>query len=264
MPLNFFITGLPKAGKTTLLRTIIKSLRAGGLYVGGFISPDEKHSGRRTGFMVQDIETGKTDVLALMNSDGPKVSKYHVDIGSFESVAMISLSDFQKYDVVVIDEIGPMETKSTVFMDALDDLLDSGTPLVASLHEDMADRYAPLGTVFEIDETNREQVSKDILAAVARIPKKAQREAQKHQEKMKKERESENRPRKQANAKTAASRAEPKKKAVAGKANARKKGKAARRQSKTKAAKSRNREEPGNLESPKRGVVRQIRELLGF
>src|SRR5271157_4992112 len=109
MPQNFFITGLPKAGKTTLLRTLIKDLKARGFYVGGFLSPEEKHSGKRTGFLVQDIETGKTDSLASLDRDGPKVSKYHVDIGAFETIAMISLSEFKKYDVIIIDEIGPME-----------------------------------------------------------------------------------------------------------------------------------------------------------
>ncbi len=173
MPQNFFITGLPKAGKTTLLRTLIKDLRARGLYVGGFLSPEETHSGKRTGFLVQDIETGKTDTLASLDRDGPKVSKYHVDIGSFETIAMISLSEFRKYDVIIIDEIGPMETKSSVFLDALDEIFSASTPLIASLHEDMVDNFAARGKVFEIDESNRQQVYDDIIDEIKSISKKA-------------------------------------------------------------------------------------------
>ena len=173
MPQNFFITGLPKAGKTTLLRTLIKDLKARGFYVGGFLSPEEKHSGKRTGFLVQDIETGKTDSLASLDRDGPKVSKYHVDIGAFETIAMISLSEFKKYDVIIIDEIGPMETKSSVFLDALDEIFSASIPLIASLHEDMVDNYAAQGKVFEIDDSNRQQVYDDLLEEIKSISKKA-------------------------------------------------------------------------------------------
>jgi nucleoside-triphosphatase len=173
MSQNFFITGLPKAGKTTLLRMLIKDLKTRGLFVGGFISPEEKRSGKRTGFLVQDIESGKIDTLASLDRDGPKVSKYHVDIGSFETIAMLSLSDFQKYDVIIIDEIGPMETKSTVFLDALDEIFSSSTPLIASLHEDMVGNYASRGKVFEIDDSNRQQVYDDIIEEIKSISKKA-------------------------------------------------------------------------------------------
>jgi nucleoside-triphosphatase len=270
MPRNLFITGLPKTGKTTLLLTIIKELRSRGLYVGGFISPDESRSGKRTGFMVQDIESGKTDMLAMMDSDGPKVSKYHVDIGSFETIAMMSLTDFQRYDVIIIDEIGPMETKSSVFLDALDAVLDSSTPLIASLHEDLVDRFAPLGTVFEIGQDNRQQVYKDILDQIATIPKKkAQMEM---------------RPKAPTKAKKAPAIQSKKTKAPAKKRKPAKspkrvakkpaKRKPANRGKKQKAApaKKSEKEKPTlgkalDAEKPahhKRGVVHKIKDLLGF
>ena len=173
MPQNYFITGLPKAGKTTLLRSAIEDLKGRGLYVGGFISPEEKRSGKRTGFLVSDIESGKSGVLADLNCDGPKVSKYHVDIKSFEGIALMSLADFEKYDVVIIDEIGWMETKSRKFLDALDKILDSPTPLVASLHEDFVDKFDVYGKVYELSESNREQVYNDLIGEIKAITKKA-------------------------------------------------------------------------------------------
>jgi nucleoside-triphosphatase len=175
MPQNFFITGLPKAGKTMLLRRLIKALKAQGLKVGGLISPEDKHHGTRTGFYVKDIGTGGIARLADMNSDGPKVSKYHVDVKSFESVAVPAMEGFEGYDVVIIDEIGPMELKSMKFADLLDRILDSDTPLIASLHEDFAARYVVNGDVILLAENNREAVYDELLESVRSIRKKTEK-----------------------------------------------------------------------------------------
>ncbi|MFH0884274.1 MAG: nucleoside-triphosphatase [Candidatus Micrarchaeota archaeon] len=173
MPQNFFITGLPKAGKTGLLRRLIKALKDRGLKVGGLISPEEKHHGTRTGFYVKDIGTGRIARLAEINADGPKVSKYHVDVKSFESVAVPAMEGFEGYDVVIIDEVGPMELKSAKFADLLDRILDSDTPLIASLHEDLAARYVVNGEVILLAENNREAVYDELLESIRSIGKKA-------------------------------------------------------------------------------------------
>jgi nucleoside-triphosphatase len=173
MPQNFFITGLPKSGKTGLLRRLIKALKARGLKVGGLISPEEKHHGTRTGFYVKDIGTGRIARLAEMNADGPKVSKYHVDVKSFESVAVPAMEGFDGYDVVIIDEVGPMELKSAKFADLLDRILDSDTPLIASLHADLASRYVVNGDVILLAENNREAVYDELLESIGSIGKKA-------------------------------------------------------------------------------------------
>ena len=66
MPRNYFITGMPKAGKTALLRRLIKALKAKGLRVGGLISPEERHHGTRTGFYVKDVASGKIARLGIL------------------------------------------------------------------------------------------------------------------------------------------------------------------------------------------------------
>lgn len=166
MQRNFFVTGLPKAGKTTLLRRIVNDLRGLGVRVGGFISPEEKHHGTRTGFYVQDIDTGKIARLADVNADGPKVSKYHVDIKSFESVAMPALERAAKCDAVIIDEIGRMELKSVRFAERLDGILESKTPLIASLQSDYVEQYGAYGDVLYLTGTNHEDVHAELLGKI--------------------------------------------------------------------------------------------------
>jgi nucleoside-triphosphatase len=163
MPHNYFITGEPKAGKTTLLKEIVRELRDKGLRVGGFVSPEERHHGTRTAFYVMDVESGRQETLASVDGDGPKVSKYHVDVKSFESVAVPAMERFDEYDVLVIDEIGRMEMKSAAFVRLLDQVLESRTPLIATLHRDYVDRYAQAGEVFELLGNNREAVFTTLL-----------------------------------------------------------------------------------------------------
>ncbi len=177
MPQNFFITGEPKAGKTTLLKEIVKDLKGSGLRVGGFVSPEERHHGTRTAFYVMDVESGRVEPLASVKGDGPKVSKYHVDVKSFESIAVPAMGRVEEYDVFVIDEIGRMEMKSRKFAQLLEAVFESHTPLIASLHQDYLDKFAPTGEIVELTFDNRN-------AAYVRLLRKAKEAFVKKKEKL--------------------------------------------------------------------------------
>ncbi|MEW6722467.1 MAG: nucleoside-triphosphatase, partial [Candidatus Micrarchaeota archaeon] len=163
MPQNFFVIGEPKAGKTTLLKEVIAELKKKGLKVGGFISPEERHHGTRTAFYVMDVDTGKKAELANVKGDGPKVSKYHVNVKSFEGIALPCMEKADSYDVFVIDEIGIMELKSAKFADKLDELIDSHVPLVAALHKDFVKWYGPAGELMELSVSSRQAVATRLL-----------------------------------------------------------------------------------------------------
>ncbi|MEM4720171.1 MAG: NTPase [Candidatus Bilamarchaeaceae archaeon] len=170
MPNNFFITGLPKSGKTTLLMKLIDELKKQGKKVGGFLTPEQKEHGSREGFLVKDIDTGKSAVLAVLGGSGPKVGKYGVNIKDFEGIALLSMKKVDKYDVFVIDEIGKMEMKSKKFVEMLDKVFESKTPVIASIGEDFLTAYAHQGEIFVLTPTNREGVFLEILHKTSKIP----------------------------------------------------------------------------------------------
>lgn len=172
MPNNYFISGMPKSGKTTLLRKLVEKMKTHGLRVGGFITPDKKIHGTRTGFVVEDIETGMQETLAATNINGPKVAKYHVDINAFDTLVVPILQNASKYDVVVIDEIGRMEMKSTKFGELLADLLESNTPLLASLHRDYIEDYGVWGEVQMLTPSNRGELYLNLLGKVMEYARK--------------------------------------------------------------------------------------------
>lgn len=254
MPQNFFVTGMPKSGKTTIIRKVVEELKKRGLRVGGFISPEETEHGTRKGFHVQDIETGKVATLASMDADGPRVSKYHVDIKSFESIAVPSMENVDVYDVFVVDEIGRMELKSRKFLDLLDKVFESPIPVIASLHRDYVERYGVQGEVMILTLTNREAVFLDLIkkttdAYILKKPRKAKPGKKAAKPKPKR-----------AGRKKARKKARPRKKAKPAK-RARPKEK----KEKPAPAKEEKKEKPEE-EKPKkrRGIVHSVRDLIGF
>jgi len=234
MPMNFFITGTPKTGKTTLLTRLVEDLRKKGLKIGGFISPDEAEHGTREGFYVEDIETGKRAALASITGNGPKVSKYFVKIKSFESVAVPAMKKVDEYDVFILDEIGRMEMKSSKFVDLLDDVFDSPTPVIAIINEDYVEKYGFAGETMILTETNREAVYLELINKTTEAyTKKKVKKAPKAKE------------------------PKPKAKRKAKKAKPKKKKPAAKKEAPVKA-------EPEKKPAKKKGLFGKIAEALGF
>lgn len=240
MPQNYFVTGMPKTGKTTIVKRVVKELQGRGLRVGGFLSPEKKQHGTRTGFEVEDIETGKTAMLASVKPPGPKVSKYHVKTRSFEGVALDTMKNIDMYDVYVIDEIGRMEIKSNKFMDLLEKAFSSKTPVIASVSNEYADNYKAYGEIMMLTSTNKEAVYLDLVnktteSYVEKKPEKAETFPAK---KIKK-------PRKKAKRKKAKKRKKPRKK-------------------REKPKPPMEEEKPKKPEKEGKGFLESIKDWLGF
>lgn len=169
---KYFVTGMPKAGKTTVLKKIIAQFKKKKLKVGGFFTPEEKIHGTRTGFAVQDIESGKRAVLAAIGIKGPKVAKYHVDIKGFESIVIPVLKKAGKYDVLIIDEIGRMEMQSKKFEKGLEKTLESNVMIIATVHKDFIEDYEDYGEVMMLTENNRDSVYSELLRKIESKPEK--------------------------------------------------------------------------------------------
>jgi nucleoside-triphosphatase len=132
----FLVTGSPGEGKTTVLLKTVDGLTAKGYSVGGMISRDIRSFGTRTGFELLDVGSGTKGRLASVDqSQGPQVGKYHVDLEDLKKIgANAILQAVSRSDVIVIDEIGPMELFSQQFVQAVQKALDSSKPVVCTVH----------------------------------------------------------------------------------------------------------------------------------
>ncbi len=103
------ITGAPESGKTTVLSKTVETLKSHGISIGGMISREARNGYARVGFEVVDLTSGKHGWLAhVAQKTGPQIGKYHVNLEDLDSIGVEAISEAtHKYEVVVIDDIGP-------------------------------------------------------------------------------------------------------------------------------------------------------------
>jgi nucleoside-triphosphatase len=165
---KFFLTGRPGSGKSTLLLRCVKGLRRLGFTVGGIATPELRREGRRIGFNVVDLASGRRALLAGVEvASSFRVGRYGVDLTGFESVALPALDYAEGIcDVVCIDEIGRMELFSRPFKRRVEELIRGPKPMIAVLHRRYAGTYSGGGTLLHVSPENRERLA---LLIVKRI-----------------------------------------------------------------------------------------------
>ncbi len=129
---RLLLTGRPRAGKTTLLRKVIQQLDQS---AGGFYTEEVRDdSGHRIGFRIVTLN-GETGWLARLGTKEKYcLGRYGVDVEELERLGVAAVREaLAEREVVVIDEIGPMELFSPLFRQAVLDALASPKALVATI-----------------------------------------------------------------------------------------------------------------------------------
>lgn len=136
-----FITGRPSIGKTTVLLNAANELKNKGYRIGGMLSRDVREKGTRIGFEIVNFTTGQRGWLAHVNQPtGPQVSKYRVNLNDLDQIGVEAVrSALKDAEVVVIDEIGPMELFSSAFKQAIKDAIDSQKLVLGVIHHSAHD-----------------------------------------------------------------------------------------------------------------------------
>jgi nucleoside-triphosphatase len=157
------LTGSPGVGKTTAIMRLAEMLKERGIKVGGIISNEVRQDGVRIGFEFVDISSKKTAMLASVSGTGPDVGKYKVSIEGCRFAVQVLKEALQKTDVIICDELGPMEFKSKEFVECAEHMLDQDKPIVAVVHKKLRhpllDRLRESGAfTIELDIQNRNKV----------------------------------------------------------------------------------------------------------
>jgi nucleoside-triphosphatase len=159
------VTGSPGVGKSTLVQ---KAAAATGCRVGGVLARDRLFKDRRVGFELLDLATGATGTLADESGSGPQLGKYRVHPEDLDSVGAQAVENAlaRSCNLIVIDEVGPMELTSRRFVVAVEKALSSDKPMLVVLHEWSQHRLAKKirGTfkIVTVTQENRDSLVKEI------------------------------------------------------------------------------------------------------
>jgi len=126
--------------------------------------------GHRVGFSLVDIATGEEGVLAhVHHRGGPKVGRYTVDLRSLEEIGVRAVRRaIGECDLVVIDEIAPMELTASGFVPAVEEALASDKSLLISTHahtdHPLTHRVRRELSLFRVKLSNRDGLVAEIAA----------------------------------------------------------------------------------------------------
>ncbi len=169
--LRIAITGSPGVGKSTVLRNVLKQLTC---TYGGMVSADIRVKGERVGFEIKDLATGKQGILAHKKGAGPRVGSYHVNISDLNSIGAAAIKNAMSTELIVIDEIAPMEFKSPEFIRAVEAALGSDKSMLVVLHQSsahpIAERIRREFVVYTVTLENRERVVSEIAEKIIKAP----------------------------------------------------------------------------------------------
>ncbi|MEM4649964.1 MAG: nucleoside-triphosphatase, partial [Candidatus Bathyarchaeia archaeon] len=151
-----------------------------GFNIGGFISSEVRIKGVRVGFKIKELISKKEGWLAHINQvSGPKFGKYKVNLKDLIEIGVASINEARNnpnIDLIVIDELGPMEFFSVEFKKAVEQAIESEKPLIATIHYKIKDEFLKKirsFKIFEVTLENREKLPKEILKEIISELKKA-------------------------------------------------------------------------------------------
>ncbi len=163
---NIFLTGLPCAGKTSLIKEIVKELRG---KQGGFYTSEIKEKNKRIGFKIENFN-GKSGVLAHVDFKSPyKISKYGINLKDLNEIGTDSVvKAMRESEFIVVDEIGKMELLSPQFKKVIWNALETDKKIIGTIklkHDYFTAEIKKRKDtrIFELTKTNREEVKRKIL-----------------------------------------------------------------------------------------------------
>ena len=162
--MRIFITGKPGTGKTTLIMKLSSYLQEKGINITGFYTEEIRGRKGRTGFKLTTIPVNETYTLSSIKPPGIPFGRYYVKTDGIDKGIQAIKKDA---DIIILDEVGPMEMKHTDFMPVVKKILGSGKNVIAVIHRNWTNMVEE-ENLYEITIENRHDLHKELKEIVSR------------------------------------------------------------------------------------------------
>jgi len=163
------VTGDLQQGKTTFVRKIVDRLRADKLQFTGFLAEGINEDGNRIGFDLLNLQTGAKTLLCRSSGlDGVKFGRFTFsEEGLRAGAEIISPEQVSGSQVVIIDEIGPLELNRQGWWLAVTQLVESaGIPQLWVVRKNLVKSVISNWTVGDVYVFDIQQDMPDDVALV--------------------------------------------------------------------------------------------------
>jgi nucleoside-triphosphatase len=167
------LTGQPGIGKTTIVERLASHFSSHGVRIGGFTTSEVRESGQRVGFKIADLSSRHSGWLSRKdNGEGPRIGSYRVITEDLEKFGVTSLERAiaDPVNLILIDEIGPMEMTSASFRRSITRVFSAHKPTLATVK--LGSRYPEVENVrdsclqFEITFASRDSIYQKLVDRV--------------------------------------------------------------------------------------------------
>ena len=170
MAFRLAVTGPPGVGKSTLVQKCAKASRH---KVGGVLARDKRVKDRRVGFELLDLGSGAMGMLADETGDGPQLGKYRVRLDDLDRIGARAIEEALQSDLIVVDEVGPMELSSKRFVAAVEKAIASDKPMLVVLHQwsqhPLAKKIRKTFRVITLSQENRDRIADEISMEMKKL-----------------------------------------------------------------------------------------------
>jgi nucleoside-triphosphatase len=168
---NILLTGRPGIGKTTLINKSVRRIKETGIKIGGISTREIRSGNIRKGFIIRDIESEREAIMASTDFEkGPLIGRYRIDLSALVDVGVTAIrTAIDEAEVVVIDEIGPMELLSPEMSKIILRAIESTKPVLGVIHWKKRGRLIhailsnPETKVIEVRHNNRDSLVSEIV-----------------------------------------------------------------------------------------------------
>ncbi len=176
---KILITGSPGVGKTTLFTRVLSNIAGDRYRVAGFVCPEVREGGRRTGFRIVDLSSGDSGWLAISFEKlggrcmGARIGRYCVIEEDVNRVVSNTERSLEGADLIAIDEIGPMELSVKSCKKIIYRSIEMPKPGLFVVHlrlvDEISQRIRVAGRdfiVYRVEPNNRDSLYYEILSKV--------------------------------------------------------------------------------------------------